>query len=572
MAKSEARHADKATSPYRRRLSKLKTVRSGYEGHWRLLVDAILPRRGRLADKEKRDRGGDVNRKIINSKATTAARTAASGMMSGITSPARPWFRLTTPDTAMMEVDAVRLWLHKVEHRMRLVFEKSNFYNSLHVVYEELVVFGTAGIMIEEDYDDVIRCTTFSVGEYYIASNSKGVVDTAYREFTMSVIQLVEEFGIDAVGKTVADQFHNGQYDEEHDVVSVIEPNTSIILGRKDAKGKKFRSVYFLVKGDEDSVLREGGFDEFPGMFPRWHLMSGDDYGRSPGMDALGDTLMLQMMERRKAQAVDKMVDPPMKGPGTLKATGGASTDPGSITYVNEGEGSNRFEPSVMIQVRVAELSQDIARTEQRIDETFYANLFLRLANDMRNQRATAREVDEVHEEKLLALGPVLERVQDELLTPAVNRTFNIMREASMADWQQGRDSMLPMPPKELQNVELRIEYISLLAQAQQAVSVGSIERFMSFAGNMAGTFPEVIHKVNPMQALDEYGRAIGTAPTIIRSDDEAARRNREQQQAVQQAQQVAQMGEAANAARLLSEADTGGRNVLADALGTGVA
>jgi hypothetical protein len=553
--------------PFTRRLAGLELERSSFVSHWQNLSDNILPRRGRFFSSD-RNKGGELNKNIINSRATLSARTLASGMMSGITSPARPWFRLVTPDPALMEHGAVREWLHKVEMRMRLVFARSNFYNALHVCYEELGVFGTACVLIEEDFDDVIRCYPMSVGDYYLANSSRGTVNTVYRKVSLTVIQVVEEFGFENCSDSVKTRFTNGALDDWVEVIHVLEPNPAMILGRADAKGKPIRSVYFEEAGDPEKFLREGGYFEFPAMAPRWHLMAGDVYGRSPGMDALGDVRALQVMERRKAQAIDKMVNPPLTGPASLKSAR-VSSLPGDVTYSDTAQGMQGLRPIYEVQPRVGELVADIQDTENRVREAFYADLFLMLANDMRNQRATAREIEEKHEEKLLMLGPVLERIHDELLNPAIDRVYAIMERGSKGLWARGLDGLLPKPPQELDGVVLRVEYVSLLAQAQQAVSVGGIERVSGYVGNLIGIFPEVRHKFDAMQAVDEYARAVGVAPTIIKSDEDAQQAMAAEQKKAAEMERMAQMGQMAQAGKLLSEVDTGGRNILSDALGT---
>jgi len=84
-----------------------------------------------------------------------------------------------------------------------------------------------------------------------------------------------------------------------------------------------------------------------------------------------------------------------------------ASILPGDITYQDVREGQQGFKPVYQVDPRINELEQKQAQVRQRIQRAFYEDLFLMLANDYRNDRPTAREIDERHEEKLLALGPV---------------------------------------------------------------------------------------------------------------------------------------------------------------------
>ena len=56
---------------------------------------------------------------------------------------------------------------------MMLVFQESNFYNSVATVYFDLVVFGTSVMLIYEDFDNVIHCYNPCFGEYYLDNDGK---------------------------------------------------------------------------------------------------------------------------------------------------------------------------------------------------------------------------------------------------------------------------------------------------------------------------------------------------------------------------------------------------------------
>ena len=175
-----------------RRLKAMRAERQSWEPHWRELSDNILPRRGRfLYTPNAGDRGRKLNGKIVNSTGTLAARTLGAGLVSGVTSPARPWFRLTLSDKKLARLPAVRAWLDTVQDVLLRIFAASNFYNAIGVAYEELGVFGTAAIVVLEDYEDVVRFYTLTIGEYFLAASHRGAVDTLYREFPLSVAALV---------------------------------------------------------------------------------------------------------------------------------------------------------------------------------------------------------------------------------------------------------------------------------------------------------------------------------------------------------------------------------------------
>lgn len=528
----------------------LKNERDSFITHWRDIADYIQPRRSRftISDRNKGDR---KNKKIIDSTATLAIRNLQAGMMSGLTSPARPWFSLTTPDPDLSEFGPVKNWLSDVTRRMRTLFLKSNVYNALPLLYCDEGLFGTAAMAVLEDDEDVIRAYTFPIGSYCIAQNHRHSVDTFQREWAMTVRQVVDRFGKDKVSKATRNLYDQGNYESWVNVAHMIHPNPDYDPNALESKYKRFSSCYWEIGSDADALLDETGFDEFPVMAPRWSLTGEDVYGYSPGMDALGDVQQLQAMQRRMIQSVDKMVNPPMVAP-TSMMNKKASLLPGDITYVDQTQGGQTFRPAHEIRMPLQELQVLIQDTQFRIKRCFYEDLFLMLANSDRRQ-ITAREIDERHEEKLLMLGPVLERQNEDLLDPLIDRTFAIM----------ARRNLLPPPPKELQGVDLKVDYTSIMAQAQKMVATASIERFLGFVGNVSGAYPQAMDKVDIDQTIDEYADMTGVPPKIVRSDETVDAIRTARQQAAEAQQRMAQFQQMAQGAKLLSETDTNTPNLL---------
>jgi hypothetical protein len=551
-----------------RRFVKLENDRSSFRSHWMEISDYIAPRRGRYLIEGQNSRGRKRTTKIIDSTGTQALRVMAAGLMSGMTSPARPWHRRRVRDDLMDNGD-VRRWLAQVEMIERSILHKSNFYNAIYTVYTELGAFGTAPLYRQPSFDDVIRFRPFTVGEYVIAENDQGVVDTLGRHFTMTVGQIVQKFVHDpltgkmdwsGVSKATKRLWDESNYDELVEVLHFIEPR---LMGdrdasKKDALNMPFKSCYFELASESDELLMESGYRKFPAYVPRWDVLSGDVYGRCPGMDTLGDIKQLQHQQKRKAQAIDKMVNPPMVAPTSLK--GKPSTVlPGQTTYVDPMQGGQGFVPAYQVQPRISELQMDIAEVQNRIQRGFYADLFAMMINSDRRQM-TATEVVERHEEKLVLLGPVLQRINVELLDPLLDDVFEYALEAGL----------LPEPPEALAGEELEVEYISLLAQAQQAVAASSLERVMGFAGNLVAVFPDIVDGINSDEALRQYSEILGTSPDVIISDEELQAKRQARAEEQQQMQAMEQASQLAQGAKVLSETDTQNPNALTDLLGTG--
>ena len=555
-----------------RRLAALKNERSSFIAHWRDINEYLLPRRGRFLGAEV-NKGDKRNAKIIDSEATQAIGILVSGMMSGITSPARRWFRLGIADKDMMEFGNVKQWLNECEDRLYKVFSQSNLYQMLPYVYEEMAVYGTAAMIQLPDFEELARFQVFTIGEYCIAQNERNEVNAVYREVAMTVEQIVREFGVkkgtkdinwNNISQSTKEAWDKGDYDNWVDTVHVIEPNDMRDYNSPLAKDKAFcHKVYEKATGgkpgDAHKWLLESGWDEFPVYCPRWHLQSPDVYGRSLGMDALGDVKQLQDQQKKKGQAIAKMVNPPMVGSSQLKNQR-MSTLPGDITFVDAtGNQSTGFAPAYQVQPKLGEFLMDMQDVRERIRRAFYADLFLMMAQSDRRQ-ITAREIDERSSEKLLVLGPVMNRLNHMLLNPMIDTTLNRMAEVGF----------LPPPPEDLQGMGWDIEYISDMAAAQKAQGILGLQEAAGFVGNLATFNPDVIDKFDFDQSVDEYANMRGIPAGVVRSDDDVSeiRQAREQQQ--QQAAMQANMQSAAEGAKTLSDTDTAGENMLTDILSGG--
>lgn len=529
----------------------LTNDRSSFDPHWRELSDFINPRGSRflVTDVNRDDRR---NTKIVDPTATLAARTLSSGMMSGITSPARPWFKLATPDPDMMDYGPVKLWLEVVQRRMNEVFNKSNIYQSLPLLYASLGNYSTGAMAVLEDDSDVIRTMMFPIGSYYMANSARGSVDTCFRKFSMTVRQLVMEFGLNNVSDSVKGMWDSGNYESWIEVIHAVYPNIDRDTAKLNSKNKPVKSVYYEVGGDSDKLLRESGFDEFPIMAPRWEVNGEDVYGSScPGMIALGQVKALQLEQKRKSQLIDKATNPPMVGPSSLRNQR-VSLLPGDITYIDQVTGQDGFKPAYLVNPNTADLLADIQDTRQIINSAYFVDLFMMLQN-INTRSMPVEAVIEMKEEKLLMLGPVLERLNDECLNPLIDRTFSIM----------ARKNLLPQPPDVLQGMPLRIEYISVMAQAQKSIGLSSLSSTVGFIGQLAQAKPEALDKLNVDQAIDAFAEMSGVSPTVI-VPQEQVEQVREQRAQQQQQQQMVAMGmAAAQGAKTLSEAQTADPSVL---------
>lgn len=536
--------AEKAKRPeIMERWGALKTERSTWWAHWSDLSRFLLPRSGRFFVSD-RNRGEPRHNNINDSTGTRALRILAAGMMSGMTSPARPWFRLSVGDPMLAKQLPVKRWLNDVTLLMRDVFARSNTYRALHQIYEELGAFGTAASIVLPSESKVIHHEPLTIGTYAISEGPLGTVDTLYRQFQMPVHKLVGTFGIDQVSPTTKAAYDRGQLEQWMDVVHAIEPNYDRDPKMVDSRNMAWRSVYFEPAAPEGLLLRDSGFPNFPAVVPRWQVSGGDIYGNSPGMEALGDVKQLMHEQLRKGQAIDYMVRPPLVLPTAMRGQD-AQTLPGGIMYL---DGASAIKTGFDVNLKIDDLLMDIQEVHGRINGSFYADLFLMLANRVDTTK-TATEVAELHEEKLLMLGPVLERLQNEMLDPLIEHTF----------WIMVQRGMLPPPPPELGRVPLNIEYVSMLAQAQQAVGVNSIDRFIGGMTNLAQIRPDVVDNLDADRWAATYSEILGVDPGLVVDPKLVAQTRQARAQAQAQAQANEAKPAAAQAVKNLSQVDPQG-------------
>lgn len=532
-----------------KRWSALKTERASWVDHWSEISRLILPRSGRFLISEA-NRGDKRHNAIYDSTATRALRIHTAGLMSGMTSMSLPWFRLTTSVADLDESQSVKLWLTDVTRLMQMVFAKSNTYRALHSLYEELGAFGTGVSVVVSDYDNVIHHHTMTAGEYAIATDQRGTVDTLYREYQMTVSQLVQMFGIDSVSHAARQLYMRGAYDAWIPVTHGIEPRRDRDTSLRDNRNMPFRSAWVESGAEDDKILRESGFKTFRALCPRWTTSGGDIYGSSPAMEALGDIKQLQHEQLRKGEAIDYKLRPPLQAP---VQTRNLNMLPGGVTYVDSVGPGSGIRSAYDVNLDIGPLLEDIQDVRNRINACFNVDIFLML--NERHGRMTATEVAERHEEKLLMLGPVLERLQNEILDPLIEITFAEIIEAGI----------VPRPPEELQGEELNVEFISMLAQAQRAVATNSVDRYVLSLGQIATLKPDVLDKLDADRWADAYADMLGIDPDLIVSGQQVALVRQQRADARQAQQQAAMMQQQAATAGQLANIDTSKQSALTD-------
>lgn len=538
------------------RMNGMRTWRLSWWQHWALLASYILPRRYHwLITPNTISRGLPINQEIADSTATLAMRVCANGLKSGLSSPSRPWFKLR-PTMGIAEDDKpAAMYLDEIEMRIYRVMARSNFYESLGQAYEDLVVFGTAPVIGYEDDDTVVHFYNPCAGEYFLGAGATMRVDTLYRQFNMTVAQIVEMFGLENCPPDIQELWREkgAALENERIIAHAIEPNFPVErdgVTSFDVVGPAFtyREIYWMFGNVTEKPLSARGFKDKPFVSPRWATTSNDPYGRSPAMDALPDVMQLQVETKRKAEAIEKIVRPPMVADISMKNEP-SSILPGHITYVANMSGSSGMKPMFEVKVQLAEMMADIKEIQARIDRCFFKDLFQMISN-LETVR-TATEIDKRYAEKMEQLGPVIERFNSEALEPLIRRIFGIMMRKGMFNDLR--------PPRSLQGQTLKIEFISNLAMAQRAAASGGMERLVATVGNLAGADPNVLDNIDFDEFTREYADLLNVNPKILRSSDDVAALRQAKAKQAQQAQQVQMSMAAVQGAKTLSDTPVGG-------------
>ena len=563
------------------RLTMARSWRFSWIEHWALIAQYLNPRRSLWLSNGGVDqpvpnsmvRGLPVNQAILDPTATYAMQVCAAGMMSGLMSPSRPWFKLG-PGVKNFPLDTeAKLWYEEVEDRVYKVFAESNFYDSAAVMFKDLVSYATGPMLIYEDVEDVIRCQNPVVGEYYLLVGPTGRIEGFIRQYVLTVSQCVEQFGIENCPPDVQELFRQKDSALEREIVvaHIIEPNFAIQRYNQPKPFGKikgdytWREVYWKWGASTPKPLSIRGFHELPFISPRWQVNGNDPYGTDcPGMVALGDIMQLQQETRRKGELLEKLVRPPLNASIELKNQP-SSILPGHATYTSDPKSKGMFPIFEVDPQGLPGITADIQLVQMRIKSGFFNDLFMMLANATKDM--TAFEVAQRQQEKLQVLGPVIERFNNEGASPAITRTISIMQ----------RKRLLPPMPRSLIGVPMEIKYISMLALAQKAVATAGIERVMTVTLKVAteGQKPEILDLLNWEEGIREYGDQLDVSHKLFNDEKQVAqlRAVRAQQMKQQQAAQAAThtIPALAGAAKDVAGIDVGGGiNAAQLMLGTG--
>lgn len=536
--------------------SALDKGRKDYEADWESVADYTDPNMYWRSGKTPSD-GNKSRSKIVNPTPTAALNVLQAGMFSGTANPTRSWFRIQHPVPEMNDDPEVKSWLTEVHDRMQNVMIRSNLYKALPTLFSQLGLFGIGAIVVVDDKEDVIRFHNRMVGQFYVANDERGNIGTYMEEQHFTVRQVVSIFGLKQCSQRVQNLYNEGNTESNVKVCFAVERNKeynpTVLL---DARFKKYRTTYW-EKGarDEGGLLSLSGVDMFNVIVPRWKKNGNDPYGSGIGIEALPDFKSLSLAEKQLQLARELNVKPSWLAHSSL-ASAPKLFIPNGVTYVDDI--SKGLTPAHKVNLDEQGTRVYIDTLEKRIETAFQVPLFLMISGDERSN-ITATEIQARQQERMMALGPVLQNLNDEAFDPLIDLVYDTM----------DRAGMIPDPPEQIQSETLTIEYISILAQAQKAADVTSQDRYVGSVFNLANGDPEdpVLDILPKDQIARRYHELLGQHPDTIKTQDvvDEERANRSQQ--IQQQNELANASELANTAKTLSETSVEGNSALTEVL-----
>jgi hypothetical protein len=517
-----------------KRFDRLKSNRQNWESHWQEVADYMQPRKADVT--KSRSKGDKRTELIFDSSPLQAVELLAASLHGMLTNPSTTWFSLRFKGEELSDNDEAKAWLENATEVMYKAINRSNFQQEIFELYHDLITFGTAAMFIEDDEEDVLKFSTRHINEIYISENDKGRIDTIFRKFRLTARAAIQKFG-ENVSDSIVTKHRKDPY-EEVEILHAVYPRADFDPKKQDKSNMPFESVYLEAgTGDELSV---SGFREFPFVVPRYLKASHEIYGRSPAMTALPDVKMLNEMSKTTIKSAQKQVDPPLLVPddGFILPV---RTIPGGLNFYRSGT-RDRIEPLNIGANTPLGLNMEEQRRDS-IRNAFYVNQLMMQSGP----QMTATEVIQRNEEKMRLLGPVLGRLQSELLKPLIDRAFSLLI----------RKDLFGPIPEFLSGQDIEIEYVSPLAKAQKSAELQSIMRGIEIMGQLANVAPVFDH-LNMDKLVKHLMDIVGVPQKVLKSSSELQdEREQAQQQQAQQQQmnQMQQVAESAGAAAPMAKA-----------------
>ena len=506
------------------------TKRSTWESHWRLVADAVSPVHN---FEGTRVPGEKMRQRMYDSTAADASERLSAALHSLATSASIRWFELHHPDEDIDRQPPVRKWMRTATTTLLkwIGSAKSGFNVNIAEVYADLVTFGTAAMFIKEELEDNAFIAR-PLSEIFLRENDEQMVDAVYRLIKLTARQAVQRWG-PMVGPKVLEMAMKGGADASRarEYIHAVYHRDEVREDIPSPENKPWASLY--VDRELKMTVSVSGFNRMPYVTPRWRKYTGEIYGRGPGMVAMPEAMMMNSMQRSVLIAAEKAIDPPLAIPydGFISPL---KTQPGGLNYKQPGS-SEDVQPIVAPRdFRAADLQ--LEKREEKIRLMFLQDMLSLPMQD----RMTAEEVAQRRTDRMQLMSPVLFRLESELLSPIVERSFEML----------DRHRKFPEKPGELAGSVPDIEYVSPLALAQRASESGNIQRALSVLMPFIQGDPRVLQNFDTDFLARKMWLMHNNDPAALRAEDDVVQIREQQAQAEQAAQAAATAVDAGRAAK----------------------
>lgn len=494
---------------------KLKADRGTWETHWQDLANHVLPEKNNIFGGEVK--GEKKGQKLFDAIGIRCNDQLASALHSMLTNPATQWFSFSTGTAEIDNKTENAKWLQDVAKKMLFIMNNTNFQPEIHEVFLDLCGLGTSHLLVEEDEKDIVRYTSRPIYEVVISENYKGKVDTIYYKYKNTLEQLCEQFP-ESLPREMMDKRHQEPL-KEYTVICGIEPSSRLPKHIRHAM-LPYTSLHVLE--ETRTLLKTSGFEEDANIISRFSKLSGEMYGRSPAMKGLPDIKTCNQMKKVWLEGAQLTVNPALQAPdeGVLMPI---RLTPGAINYYR-ADSKDRIEP-INIGANPVIGHQIIEMLHQNIKSSFFIDQLHLVEND----RMTATEVMQRRDEQLRSMSPILGRLQNELLSPLIMRTF----------WICMNNGHLPAMPSDLAKAKLEVRFVSQIARAQESVEGDNFMRALQASAAVIQLNPETADIINGDESLKYIFRSYGAPLGNLRKDSDLKKFREVKAQQAQQAQQA---------------------------------
>ena len=519
--------------------------RGSVEQLWDLIERFVLPFRGDFYQSLNSEHEVDWHRRdIYDATAVFAVQSLAASLQGNLTSPSQKWFDIRFRDPEIAENDAAMEWLEDSSNRIHQALQDSNFNIEIAESYIDIVGFGTT-VLTEEAAgpDDLtwegLNFQALPVREMFFEEDHKKGVHIMYRRIQMTAVQMVSQFGEEGVPQNIKDLYKSNEAaTTRHKVIFCIFPrnkkknvDTSKPLG---AKERPFGHKYILYTGAK-TLGTEGGYYEMPAFVGRWRKVAGSRWGHSPASVALADILTANQIIEAQLEAASKNIDPTILANETA-LIGDLDLDRGTLNVVNDIEGVMVLEAGSRFDNSAFQLD----RLQDQIRNAFYQDQL-----ELKDSPAmTATEVNARMEMIQRLIGPTFGRLQNDILDPLIQRSFNIMYRAGQ----------LPDLPEGLEISQMDIEYTGPLPRAQRMETAQAIDRWIMGLAVNAEIFPQAMDLIDIDRAELFKARLMGVPAIAMRGKAEIKKIRDDREEAAKRQQAIETVGMAGEAAEAVGK------------------